>query len=289
MAPTYGSPGVSGEVMARRIAEARGLSEAEAVAAMGPAKVSSFGDLVGATPATTYYACRLLGLGTSGLAAHPAKWSEAVLDAMGQAMWEHFPAGDGARRVLDPFAGVGLARLASALGAEHEVVGVELEPEWAGADPRTLVGDACALPFEAASFDVVASSPCYGNRMSDHHEARDASERRTYRHKLGRPLSANSAGAMAWGRAYRRLHETAWHEAHRVLRPGGYVVLNVSNFSILDVEQRVVEFHLNTWLLLGATLVEARRVATPRYRYGANGEKRIEGELVLVLRRAEVS
>jgi SAM-dependent methyltransferase len=285
MVPTYGSPGVSGEVMARQVAEARGLSDAEAAAAMAPAKVSSFAELVDATPATTYYVCRLLGGAAKAVAAHPAKWSEAVLEAVWELVWGHFPASVEARRVLDPFAGVGLGRLAAVFDPRDEVVGVELEPEWALADPRTLVADACALPFDTASFDAVVSSPCYGNRMSDHHEARDASERRTYRHKLGRPLSPNSAGAMAWGRAYRQLHETAWHEAHRVLRPGGYVLLNVSNFPILGVEQRVVEFHLNTWFLLGATLIEARRVTTPRYRYGANGDNRIEGELLLVLRR----
>ena len=71
----------------------------------------------------------------------------------------------------------------------------------------TVVGDARALPFADASFHAIATSPCFGNRMADHHEARDPSVRHTYRHRLGRPLSEGSAGALQWGPAYREFHE----------------------------------------------------------------------------------
>lgn len=37
------------------------------------------------------------------------------------------------------------------------------------------MGDATALPEEwTGLFDVIATSPCYGNRMADNHEARDS-------------------------------------------------------------------------------------------------------------------
>lgn len=179
----------------------------------------------------------------------PAKWAKSVLAVVAELVAVH---GEWPYRLIDPFAGPGLGALGDALGAgpDDELVGVELEEEWAAGDPRTVVGDACALPDEwTGRFDLLVSSPAFGNRMSDHHEATDASERNTYRHKLGRPLSPNNAGGIPWAKRYRALHETAWWEAHRVLRPGALIVVNVSNFLILDVEQRVVEFHLNTWLL----------------------------------------
>lgn len=98
---------------------------------------------------------------------HPAKFSPGVLNAVRLALL-------GERRldVLDPFAGVGrIHELHVEQG--HNTVGVELQPEWAAAHPRTVVGDATRLPFPGGSFDVIATSPCYGNRMADHHDAQE--------------------------------------------------------------------------------------------------------------------
>lgn len=76
-------------------------------------------------------------------------------------------------RVIDPFAGVG--RIHDLPRRIADTVGVELEPEWAACRARTVQGDAtCLLDSWVASFDVLASSPCYGNRLADSHEARDA-------------------------------------------------------------------------------------------------------------------
>lgn len=76
-------------------------------------------------------------------------------------------------RILDPMAGIGrIHDLPKRLG---ETVGVELEPEWAEQRVGTVVGDATVLPDEwAETFDAVVVSPAYGNRMSDHHEAKDS-------------------------------------------------------------------------------------------------------------------
>src|SRR5437868_9381022 len=108
---------------------------------------------------------------------------------------------DTAPLVLDPFAGVGGIHTLAALGIAH-TVGVELEPECALQHPRNIVGSALALPFPDDTFDAIVTSPCYGNRMADHHDAKDASRRNTYTHALGRPLAFANAGSLQWGDSY---------------------------------------------------------------------------------------
>lgn len=247
---------------------------------------------------------------------HPAKFSSSVLDAMAGLLDDLFPDGG---RILDPFAGVGkiheiadfekrVLRSPSGsteIGPLFDIVGVELEPEWAAAHPATLVGDATSLPFEEHVFDAVVTSPCYGNRMADHHEAKDAcsncqgvhgdldcracggsglSRRNTYRHALGRELTAGSGAAFQWGPRYRHLHEAAWREAIRVVKPGGFLLVNISNHIREGEEQRVVEWHTNTLLLLGCFLHRVERVSTPRLGFGANGDARVDGENIIVVR-----
>lgn len=193
--------------------------------------------------------------------AHPAPFSLPVLDAI-EPILEHeaFVQGKKKLRVLDPFAGIGRIH-----DLPHNTVGVELEPEWAQCHKDTEVGDATKLRFRANSYDAVVTSPCYGNRMSDHHENKDSckkcegwghwfeqfdykakwyrivcdackgtglSHRRSYKHYLGRDLSPNNAGELLWhdgpkGRPYRLLHQRAWTEAVRVSR--GLIIVNCKN------------------------------------------------------------
>lgn len=264
----------------------------------------------------------------SGEAPHPAKYHPDVLQLIAHTLLTEAERRGEKLRVLDPFAGTGLIHtLCDTLcpQAVAETVGVELEPEWAGYDSRTVVGSALALPDDwAGTFDVVATSPCYGNRMADHHEAKDGcrecggegtrqrlatpaevdagcelgvaydpcstcggsgtTKRHTYRHYLGRSLSEGSTAALQWGPAYRELHDLAWAEALRVLRPGGLVLLNVKNHYRGSRLQRVVEYHLSSWLYLGASLVAARQVPARGNSHGANGGLRVDHEMVLALR-----
>jgi tRNA G10 N-methylase Trm11 len=203
---------------------------------------------------------------------HPAKFSKAVLEVIEPLNLQ----GVG----LDPFAGIGGVH---ALG--WNTWGIELEPEWAEQHPRNLVGDATFLPFADWTFDYIVVSPCYGNRMADHHEAKDKSTRHTYRHTLGRKLHPNNAGAMQWTqRKYKTLHIAAWAETVRCLRPGGTFVLNISDHYRKDVLQPVTDWHISVLMDNGLMVVEHHKVETPRQRHGANGGRRPEYESVLVLR-----
>src|SRR3990167_7947475 len=152
---------------------------------------------------------------------HPAKFGDAVLDAAVQLLYRvHAPGAKtdgGPMTILDPFAGVGKVHRLRDYG--FLTIGVEIEPEWADQSPHTVVGDALDLPWPNAHFDAICTSPSYGNRMADHHDAKDGSPRHTYRHYLGRPLSPHNSGAMQWGREYRAFHRRAWAEAARVLKP----------------------------------------------------------------------
>ena len=201
---------------------------------------------------------------------HPARFPLAVIGVIR-------PYLKGYRRVLDPMAGVGT------LGAWANN---EIEPEWAGqCGPRTTIADARALPFCDASFDACATSCCFGNRMSDHHNARDASKRHTYRHYIGRPLHPANGGRLQWGASYRELHEGIWAECWRVLKPGGRMIVNISDHIRRGERQGVSAWHLWALHRLGFVTVHLRKVRTPRQRHGANGHLRVDHEWVFVLER----
>jgi hypothetical protein len=185
--------------------------------------------------------------------------------------------------VLDPFAGTGKI---------HELkncitFGVELEPEWALMHPRTYVGDATKLPdhFNDA-FHMVITSPCYANRMADHHtpSPSDTSKRFTYTHMLGRKLSAGSTANMQWGEEYRFIHTQAWIAVRRVLCPGGWFVLNVRDHIRKKMLVPVSAWHLETVLRLGFEQLDSWYIETPGMRFGANSDKRVDGEHVFLFR-----
>jgi tRNA G10 N-methylase Trm11 len=192
-------------------------------------------------------------------------------------------------RVLDPFAGIG--KIHDLAGEGITTVGVELEAEWAMQHPGTEVGDALNLRFRRNGFDVIATSPCYGNRMADHHNAQDGSHRRSYKHYLDRDPSPGSASVMHWGDAYREFHTNAVIECDRVLRPGGLVLWNISNHKKTinkgqpAVEQKVSEWYMALFLGMGWLLQEIRPIKTPRYKYGENSETRTEFEFIIAMRK----
>lgn len=205
---------------------------------------------------------------------HPAKFSDKILEGL-EVLLKNYP------RVLDPFAGTGRIH-----ELPNETWGVEIEPEWATLHPQTVVGDALALPFGDSSFDAVATSPTYGNRMADHHEAKDSSRRNTYRHRLGRPLHQNNSGGLQWGDEYKEFHRKAWAEAWRVLKPGGLFVLNIKNHIRRGEVARVAEWHhrvLSTMMRPSGEL----KIEAPGLRHGANWDLRVDHEMLFVFENWE--
>ena len=207
---------------------------------------------------------------------HPAKYSDSIIEEMRDLLT------DVTGIVLDPFAGTGKIHLLQR--EDLQTVGIEIEPEWATLHPQTVVGDALHLPFADASFDAIVTSPTYGNRMADHHNAKDGSRRNTYKHAMGRDLHPNNSGQMQWGNKYREFHEAAWVEAVRVLKPGGIFILNISNHIRKGVEVDVTDWHVRT-LSRTLSMEDVRTPSTPRYRHGSNSSVRVDFESVVRFRR----
>lgn len=231
---------------------------------------------------------------------HPAKFSESVLCVIDDVLDVYGVTG----RVLDPFAGVGKV-LDLATGRDDlKISCVEIEKEWCneialrGRHLGMWVADniACCDFFKWAKsiptgfYDAVVTSCTYGNRMADHHTVspadRSTQGRNTYTHKLGRDLTANNSGAMQWGDDYRTFHVNAWCACYRLIRPGGMMIVNVSDHIRRGERVGVVQWHEYALNLAGFELVERRRVATPRNGLGANGGTRVAYEVVLVMRKA---
>lgn len=209
---------------------------------------------------------------------HPAKFSQSVLDVLGPQLAPY-------DNVLDPLGGVGRIQEVC-----PQAVVNEIEHEWAVQCPgRAVVADAMTLPFADNTFEAIVTSPAYGNRMADHHNARDGSRRITYKHYLGRDLHPHNTGRMQVGQEYWQFHLKIWAECIRVLKPWGVFYLNVSDHVR---KGRVVPVAMGHWAMLttlGLTNTREWDVATPRLRFGQNHEARVAGEKIFRFANVRVS
>ena len=206
---------------------------------------------------------------------HPAKFNDAILAAIESELPE-------VGRVLDPFAGTG--RIHELATETRYTYGIELEAAWADMHPSTTIGNALTLPWIDNTFDAIATSPTYGNRMADTYDGRDGSKRNTYRTALGQDLRSENSGAMQWGDEYREFHGKAWTEARRVLKPGGVFVLNVKDHIRKGERQYVTNWHVvHLQTVLGFHEIGAQRIPTRGNGFGANGKVRIDYEEVVTL------
>jgi len=211
------------------------------------------------------------------LVRHPAKFSDVLLPIFEDVSNKYFPDG----KILDPFAGTG-EKIKKLFG--DRVVTLEIEPEWAFMQ-NDVQGDATQLPFRNENFQAILTSITYGNRMADCHNARDSSRRNTYTHVIGHNLHDNNTGKMNWGKKYRDMHALAWKECCRVLKPSGYIVLNISNHIRKGKEIDVSGWHRDLIVSWGLTLQEEILVPTPRLRYGANSNLRVDNEKVIIFQK----
>lgn len=207
--------------------------------------------------------------------------------------------------VLDPFAGVGRI---------HEIahihpICVEIEPEWATSG---VIANALHLPFGDGVFEWICTSPTFGNRMADHHEAKDPcarchgvgftdaaetpcslcggsglSKRHTYRHYLDRMPHRASSAILQWGKDYRDFHRLAWTEVTRVAASQAVFLLNISDHIRKGEVQPVTEWHHGVLVDLGWICTKEVPVRTRRQKHGQNGDLRVANETVLYFERID--
>lgn len=202
---------------------------------------------------------------------NPARFGPEILVVIQEMIGDRLPLG---ARILDPFAGSGRVH---DLRPWFKTYGVELEPEWVEQGP-TAIGDSRQLArilrlnrFPKRYMGIV-TSPCFGNRMADHHNAKEKCKackgsglvvnidwaddsgdlevtctrcggsgansyvRKTYKHQLGRDLTQGNAGEMQW-------HEGPRGDPYRALHLGvwinAYEVLDEGGCFLLDISDHL--------------------------------------------------
>lgn len=188
-------------------------------------------------------------------------------------------------RVLDPFAGVGTT--AKSL-PEHDVVGIEIEEEWASQFDKTIHGNSMEIIPTLGKFDVILTSPCYGNRMADDFISKDGSKRVTYRHCLGKELSGGTASNLYFGKKnkkYEIFHEKIWKLCVDSLEDEGLFILNCKDFICNGEVKGVTEWHVNFLKGLGMVEVGREIVHSRGMRLGANCKARVDYENIICLRK----
>lgn len=211
---------------------------------------------------------------------HPARYSDNLIPKFAEILGVMFH-GE-AVDVLDPFGGTGRIHELDQWG--HNTCAVEIEPEWANMHERTLLGSALDLSWVEPEWDAIVTSPTYGNRLADSHNASDADRRFSYTHDLGRKLHDDNSGAMQWGDRYRQFHVEAWNEALRVLKRNGVFILNIKDHIRNGRRQHVAGWHVTTLCRMGLTLLEHHEMGTKNLAVGANATERLNEQIYVFVK-----
>jgi len=210
---------------------------------------------------------------------HPAKYTDDFIPAFAEKLI-------GKANVLDIFAGTCKIAKIKEFGFKGKIYCNEIEPEWAemglGKVDSINVGDAEFLPYKDNYFEAICTSPTYGNRMADHFEAKDGSKRNTYRHSIGRALHEENTGRMQWGDKYKDKHTRIWKEAYRVLKSEGILIVNVKNHIRKGEEVNVSGWQKDAIQSAGFILQEEIKIPVKGLGFGANADKRVDHEEILV-------
>lgn len=200
---------------------------------------------------------------------HPAKYTKKLMTIFQQMLI-------GVDSVLDPFAGTGRIH-----DLDFNTIGIEIEKEWADMHKDTIHGDSTCMTFRDKYFDAVCTSPTYGNRMADCHNAKDNSKRNTYTHVIGHKLQENNTGKMQWGKNYRNVNEKVLRECHRVLKDNGTFILNIKNHIRKGEEVNVKNWFIEIMLDIGFYVLKMETVKVNGNGFGANGKIRLNNEYVI--------
>jgi len=183
-------------------------------------------------------------------------------------------------------AGTGKLATIKELGFKGKITCNDLEKEWVnssyGVDCWHFT-DAARMDWaKDGEFDAICTSPTYGNRMADHHDARDGSKRYTYKHCLGHDLHEGNTGMMQWGEEYRIKNIAIIKECYRVLKTSCPFIINISN----HVRQGKVINVVGWWKEIlnsnGFILESECEVKTRRMRNGENASARVATEFILI-------
>lgn len=212
---------------------------------------------------------------------HPAVYSDQFLSVFFEKV-KHMDV------IYDPFAGTGKIAKIKDFGYNGKIICNDLEPEYSKLQTykvdKWLFQDAeTAIP--GGAIEAIVTSPTYGNRMADSHNAKDLSKRITYTHQLGRKLTGGNTGSMQWGTAYKEKHCRCYVHFYNLLANNGLLILNVSNHIRKGQLIDVTAFHKAAAIAAGFIFIECIDVPVRRMRFGANHKLRVETEQILIFKR----
>lgn len=154
----------------------------------------------------------------------------------------------GVSDVLDIFGGIGKIGLVKNYGYKGKVSANEIEPSWRGVPTEKLqrenkvdvstIGDSRNLNIPDNSVGAIVTSPTYGNLMG----LRSPSKKDSYTAFAGGRLQEGNTGGEVWGPNYEKLHREVYDEAFRVVKPGGYFILNMKDKPVTAADQK------NNWI-----------------------------------------